>query len=114
MKPLMAGLAALLLALTFGLSAPAGPAQAGPALGPVPQHVLPAAPAKTTKPKPKPSATPTPTPTPSATATTRGRTAADEEGDRWVQLALVAAAACWAPSFSSSASEPCSAAAPSR
>lgn len=90
MKPLMAGLAALLLALTFGLSAPAGPAQAGPALGPVPQHVLPAAPAKTTKPKPKPSATPTPTPTPSATATTRGRTAADEEGDRWVQLALVA------------------------
>jgi hypothetical protein len=88
MKPLVAGLAALVLALTFGLNASERPAQAGPALGPVPQHVLPAAPAKTTKPKPKPSATPTPSP--SATATARHRTAADEEGDRWVQLALVA------------------------
>jgi hypothetical protein len=86
MKPLVAGLAALVLALTFGLSASALPAQAGP----VPHHVLPAAPAKTTKPKPKPSATPTPTPSPSATATSRRRTAADEEGERWVQLALVA------------------------
>jgi hypothetical protein len=88
MKPLMAGFAALVLALTFGLSASALPAQAGPARGPAPQHVLPAAPAKTTK--PKPTATPTPTPSPSSTATTRRRTAADEEGDRWVQLALVA------------------------
>jgi hypothetical protein len=90
MKPLVAGLAALVLALTFGLNASARPAQAGPALGPVPQHLLPAAPAKTTKPKPKPTTTPTPTPSPSATATTRRRTAADEEGDRWVQIALVA------------------------
>ena len=90
MKPWVAGLAALVLALTFGLNASARPAQAGPALGPVPQHVLPAAPTKTTKPKPKPSVTPTPTPSPSATTTTRGRSAADEEGDRWVQLALVA------------------------
>jgi hypothetical protein len=88
MKPLVAGLAALVLALTFGLSASARPAQAGPAVGPVPQHVLPAAPAKTTKPKPKPSASPTATP--SATVTPRGRTAADEEGERWVQLAFVA------------------------
>jgi len=90
MKPLVAGLAALVLALTFGLGAPGQPAQADPARGPVPQHVLPAAPAKTTKPKPKPSVTPTPTPPPSATATSRRRTAADEEGERWVQLALVA------------------------
>ena len=50
MKPWVAGLAALVLALTFGLNASARPAQAGPALGPVPQHVLPAAPTKTTKP----------------------------------------------------------------
>ncbi|HEY3340072.1 MAG TPA: hypothetical protein VGK18_16355 [Propionicimonas sp.] len=88
MKPLVAGLAALALALTLGLSAPARPAKADPAGGVVPQHALPAAPSKTTKPKPKPSATPTPSP--SATATPRGRTAADEEGERWVQLALVA------------------------
>lgn len=90
MKPLVAGLAALALALTLGFSAPAHPAQADPAAGSVPQHVLPAAPSKTTKPKPKPSATPTPTPSTSATATSRGRTAADEEGERWVQLAMVA------------------------
>ena len=87
MKPLVVGLAALALALTLGLSAPARPAQADPAVGVVPQHVLPAAPSKTTKPKPKPSATPTPTPSP--TASPRGRTAADEEGERWVQLALL-------------------------
>lgn len=89
MKPLMAGLAALALALTLGVTAPSRPAQAEPARGPVPQHALPAAPSKTTKPKPKPSASPTPTPSASTTAT-RHRTAADEEGERWVQLALVA------------------------
>ncbi len=88
MKPLVASLAALALALTLGLSAPARPAQADPVGGAGPQQVLPAAPSKTTKPKPKPSATPTPSP--SVTATPRGRTAADEEGERWVQLALVA------------------------
>ncbi len=90
MKPLVACLAALVLALTLGLSASGQPANAYPAREPVPQHVLPAAPTKTTKPKPKPSVTPTPTPSPSASATTRRRTAADEEGERWVQLALVA------------------------
>ncbi len=90
MKPLVAGLAALALAFTIGLSAPARPAHADPADGNVPQHALPAAPSKTTKPKPKPSATPTPTPSASATTTARRRTAADEEGDRWVQLAMVA------------------------
>jgi pyruvate/2-oxoglutarate dehydrogenase complex dihydrolipoamide acyltransferase (E2) component len=89
MKPLVAGLAALALALTLGLSAPA-PAQADPVGGAVPQHVLPAAPSKTTKPKPKPKPSATPTPSPSVTATPRGRTAADEEGERWVQLAMVA------------------------
>ena len=89
MKPLVVGLAALALALTLGLNAPARPAQAEPAGGIVLQHVLPAAPSKTTKPKPKPKPSATPTPSASPTATPRGRTAADEEGERWVQLALV-------------------------
>jgi hypothetical protein len=88
MKPLVAGLAALALTLTLAVGAPARPALADPAPGTVPQHVLPAAPSKTTKPKPKPTATPTPTP--SVAITPIGRTAAEEEGDRWVQLALVA------------------------
>jgi hypothetical protein len=92
MKPLVAGLAALALALSLGLSAPAPAAQADPG-GVVAQHVLPAAPSKTTKPKPKPKPTKpsaTPTPTPEVSTVGRTRTAAEEEGERWVQIAMVA------------------------
>ncbi|HSK34894.1 MAG TPA: hypothetical protein VK903_15540 [Propionicimonas sp.] len=92
MKPLVAGLAALALALSLGLSAPAPAAQADPG-GVVAQHVLPAAPTKTTKPKPKPKPTKpsaTPSPTPETSTVARTRTAAEEEGERWVQIAMVA------------------------
>jgi len=90
MKPLVAGLAALTLAAILGLGGTPGPAQADPAAGVAPQHVLPAAPSKTTKPKPKPKPTASPTASPSATAAPRTPTAAELEGERWVQLAMVA------------------------
>jgi len=87
-KPLVAAFAALALALSLGLGAPAPPAQADSGGVVVQQHVLPEAPKKT--PKPKPSKTPSPSATPAAsTPTARPRTAAEEEGDRWVQIALV-------------------------
>jgi len=87
-KPLVAAFAALALALSLGLGAPAPPAQADSGGVVVQQHVLPEAPKKT--PKAKPSKTPSPSATPSAaTPTARPRSAAEEEGDRWVQIALV-------------------------
>ena len=91
MKALAACLGALALALALALIGPAHLAVADPGAVVVPQHVLPAAPSKTTKPKPKPSATPTPTP--SASATSRRQSAAEEEGERWVQIAMVAGGA---------------------
>ena len=92
MKALVASLAALALALALAVFAPSHLAVADPAAGLVPQHVLPAAPSKTTKPKPKPkpTATPTPTASPSASVPPRRQTAAEEEGERWVQIAMVA------------------------
>jgi hypothetical protein len=87
-KPLLAAVAALALALTLGLGIPAPSARADSGVV-VQQHLLPAAPQKTSKAKPPKTASPTPTPV-VATPTTRTRSAAEEEGDRWVQIALVA------------------------
>lgn len=89
MKPLLAGVAALTLALSLGLGGPAPSAEAGPGAGVVQQYLLPAAPQKTTKAKPQKTPSPSPTPA-AATPTARPRSAAEEEGDRWVQIALVA------------------------
>ena len=88
MKPLLAAVAALALALSLGLGIPALSARADSGGVAVQQHVLPAAPKKT--PKAKPHKTPSPTATPAATTPApRQRSAAEEEGDRWVQIALV-------------------------
>jgi hypothetical protein len=88
-KPLLAAVAALALALTLGLGVTAPSARADSGGVAVQQHLLPAAPQKTSK--PKPSKTPSPTATPAAaTPTARTRSAAEEEGDRWVQIALIA------------------------
>ena len=88
MKPLVAAVAALALALSLGLGVPAPPAQADSGGVVVSQHVLPEAPKKT--PKAKPSKSPSPSATPAAsTPTARPRSAAEEEGDRWVQIAMV-------------------------
>ncbi len=85
MKPLLACAAALVFALTLGLSAQ--PASGDQLVAPVAgqQLLVPAAPEKKT---PKPSATPTATPSP--VQTVRQRTEAEIEGDRWVQIAWVA------------------------
>ena len=89
MKPLLACVAALALALILNLGAPATAAQpdSGAVAVAVAERVLPAAPQKTSKPKP-PKKTPTPTPavaTPAATP----RSAAEVEGERWVQIAMI-------------------------
>lgn len=87
-KPLVAGVAALLLAVTLGFAGPAVIAGAdAPAVAPA-GVVLPEAPKKTPKAKATPK--PTPTPTPASTPTVRPRSAAEIEGDRWVQIATIA------------------------
>jgi hypothetical protein len=82
-----------LVCLAFGLAL-AGAALPGQALRPPASGEVAAAaplPEKTKKPKPKPSATPEPTPTTTATPTpSRVPTAADLEGDRWLQVAVLA------------------------
>ena len=92
MKPLLACVAALALALAlnlgFGFGAPATAAPADPGTVTVAAHVLPAAPQKTKKLKP-PRKTATPIPT-VATPTSTRRSAAEAEGERWVQIAVIA------------------------
>lgn len=87
MKSFVAMLAAVVLAVGTGLVVLTTPvATAAYATG---QQVLPEAtrkktPKKKKKSTPKASATATPSPSPSAT-----RTAAEEDGERWVQLAVI-------------------------
>lgn len=90
MKRLVAGFAALLLSLTLGVGSPVALARAEPPVAAPAQRVLPEAPKKTPKPKPKPTPTATPSATPTATPTARPRSAAEEEGDRWVLIAMIA------------------------
>jgi hypothetical protein len=88
-KPLLAVVTALALALSIGLGVPALQAAADPGGVVAGRPLLPAAPQKTSK--PKPAKTPSPTATPAAaTPASRPRSTAEKEGDRWVQIAMVA------------------------
>lgn len=93
MKQLLACVASLVLAVTFGGFTPAAGGQFATAVAVEYHLVAPVAPeapvAPTKKKTPKPTATPSPTPA-STTPTGRARSAADEDGDRWVQLAMIA------------------------
>ncbi|MGV8907741.1 MAG: hypothetical protein ACOH1Y_02070 [Propionicimonas sp.] len=89
MKPMLAVVAALTLAFSLNLGVPAPFARADSGAVVVQQQVLPAAPQKTSKPKPVKTQSPTATPA-AATPTAKPRSAAEEEGDRWVQIAMVA------------------------
>ena len=80
------------VACMVGLSSLVTPALAAAPAGVVALPQPEATKTKKAKKTKKPQATPTPTPiaTPTHTPTPRGRTDAELEGDRWVQVALVA------------------------
>jgi hypothetical protein len=82
MRSLAALVTALVLALGCGLSLVVVSSGAPPAVA-AGSHPVPEA---TRKKTPKATATPSPL---GATSTPRARTAADEEGERWVQLAVI-------------------------
>ncbi len=88
MKTVTALVSTLVLVLGCGLVLAGGPILTAPAyaagLHPAPEATK----KKTTKAKPKP--TPTPTPSTATPAPTPTRSAVDIEGDRWVQLAVIA------------------------
>ena len=90
LKPVVLALACLAVGLVLTGAALPGAVPRPPAPGQVVAAVP--VPEKTKKPKPKPSsASPSAEPTPTATPTpSRVPTAAELEGDRWLQVAVVA------------------------